>query len=136
VNRSSKRARADRTFPAVPEALVEIRDYVRSLAGEARLPERVTEDLVLAVSEASANAVIHSRSATVRIQWLLRDDRVEVGVVDDGVFRSRVRIPSADRPGGFGIPLMAALSDEVSIVEGTHRRPGTSVRLVKRSRQG
>jgi anti-sigma regulatory factor (Ser/Thr protein kinase) len=135
VNRSSKRARADRTFPAVPEALVEIRGYVRSLAGEARLPERVTEDLVLAVSEASANAVIHSGSATVRIRWLFGDDRVEVGVVDDGVFRSRVRIPSADRPGGFGIPLMAALSDEVSIVEGTPRRPGTSVRLVKRSRQ-
>jgi anti-sigma regulatory factor (Ser/Thr protein kinase) len=135
VNRSSERARADRTFPAVPEALVDIRDYVRGLAGDADLPERVTEDLVLAVSEASANAVIHSGSATVRIRWLLRDDRVEVNVVDDGVFRSRVRVPSVDRPGGFGIPLMAALSDEVSIVEGTRRRPGTSVRLVKRSRQ-
>jgi hypothetical protein len=28
---------------------------------------------------------------------------------------------------------MAALSDEISIVEGTGRRPGTTVRLVKRN---
>ncbi|HEX2024968.1 MAG TPA: ATP-binding protein [Actinomycetota bacterium] len=136
MNRSSERARADRAFPAVPESLVDIRDYLRELAAQARLPERLTEDLVLAVSEAAANAVVHSGSEQVRIEWLLREDRVEVVVQDDGVFRSRVRVPSVDRPGGFGIPLMTALSDELAIVEGTGRRPGTRVRLVKRRQQG
>lgn len=136
MNRSSERARFDRTFPAVPESLFDIRDHVRGLAERAGLSERAMEDLVLAVSEASANAVIHSGSSTVRIRWVPRDDGVQVEVADDGVFRNRVRVPSVEGAGGFGIPLMAALSDELSIVEGTGRRPGTTVRLVKRSQEG
>jgi serine/threonine-protein kinase RsbW len=135
VNRSDERARSIRSFPAEAESLADIRQYVRSLAQIARLPERTTEDLVLAVSEACANAVIHSGSSSMEIQWRLRPDRVEIEVRDQGLFRNRVRVPSVDGPGGFGIPLMAALTEELVIEEGTRRRPGTSVRLTKRTEE-
>jgi serine/threonine-protein kinase RsbW len=133
VNRSDERARSTRSFPAVAESLAEIREYIRGLARVAGVPEPTTEDLVLAVSEACANAVIHSGSSTIEIEWQLRPDRIEIEIRDQGLFRNRVRVPSVDGPGGFGIPLMAALTEEVVIEEGTRRRPGTSVRLTKRT---
>lgn len=105
--------------------------FVRALATGAGLAERTTEDLVLAVSEACANAVLHSGSPDVEVGWTLHGDRVEVDVQDQGLFRRRVRLPGLDGPGGFGIPLMAALTEELVIEEGTRRRPGTRVRLVK-----
>jgi serine/threonine-protein kinase RsbW len=117
----------------VAESLGDIRQYVRGLAQIARLPEGTIEDLVLAVSEACANAVIHSGSSHMEIEWRVRPDRVEIEVRDRGLFRNRVRVPSVDGPGGFGIPLMAALTEEVVIEEGTRHRPGTTVRLTKRT---
>jgi serine/threonine-protein kinase RsbW len=132
VNRSDERARSSRTFPARSESLAEIRGFIRSLAEGIGLSERTTEDLVLAVSEACANAVLHSGSRSLDVEWRLGDGRVQVEIRDQGIFRSRVRLPSVEGPGGFGIPLMAALTEELEIREGTRRRPGTRVRLVKR----
>jgi serine/threonine-protein kinase RsbW len=105
--------------------------FVRAVAADAGLTERITEDLVLAVSEACANAVLHSGSPDVRVGFTLHSDRVEVDVRDRGRFRPRVRLPEVDGPGGFGIPLMAALTEELVIEEGTGPRPGTRVVLVK-----
>ena len=47
------------------------------------------------------------------------------------MFLRRVPIPEIDRTRGHGIPLMMALMDEVGVSEGSDRRPGTTVRLVK-----
>jgi serine/threonine-protein kinase RsbW len=132
VNRSDERSRSVRTFPAAPRSLAEARSFVRTLATDAGLAERTIEDLVLAVSEACANAVLHSGSPDFAVEWILRGDRVEIEVRDRGAYRRRVRLGSVEGPGGFGIPLMAALTEELVIQEGTRRRPGTLVRLVKR----
>lgn len=132
MDRSGELSRSGRTFRAQPEALAEARAYVRGLAEEANLPERATEDLVLAASEACANAVLHSGSPTFELEWVLHEDRVEVTIRDGGRFRSRVRLANVEGPGGFGIPLMAALTEELLISEGTPRSPGTRIRLVKR----
>jgi anti-sigma regulatory factor (Ser/Thr protein kinase) len=132
VNRSQERSSSVRTFPAEPEALAEVRSFLRGLADDAGLSERTTADIVLAASEACANAVVHSGSSDVEVAWTLHPDRVEVEVRDGGQFRRRVRLPGPDGAGGFGIPLMAALSEELVIQEGTRRRPGTRVRLVVR----
>lgn len=131
MNRSVDRARASRTFPARKESLAEIRAFIRSLAEGVGLSDRTTEDLVLAVSEACANAVLHSGSRSLEVEWRLGAERIQVEIRDQGIFRSRVRVPSFEGPGGFGIPLMAALTEELDIEEGTRRRPGTRVRLVK-----
>jgi anti-sigma regulatory factor (Ser/Thr protein kinase) len=132
MHRSDRRSSSVRTFPAEPSSLAQVRAFVRGLAVEADLPDRIAEDLVLAVSEACANTVLHSGSPDVEVRWTLHEDRVEIEVRDRGHFQRRVRLPSVDGPGGFGIPLMAALAEGLVIEEGTRRRPGTLVRLVKR----
>lgn len=135
MNRSVGRARSIRTFPARKESLADIRGFIRTLAEGAGLSDQSTEDLVLAVSEACANVVLHSGSRSMEVEWHSGAERVQVEIRDQGIFRSRVRVSSVEGPGGFGIPLMAALTEEVEIREGTRRRPGTRVRLVKRWEQ-
>lgn len=125
---------SDRSFPAHPSALSEIRSWVRASAAEASLSAETTEELGLAVNEAATNALLHSGTRRIDLRWAADDSTVQVEVLDDGIFRRRVRIPEIDGPGGYGIPLMMSLVDEVEIKEGTARRPGTAVRLVKKLR--
>jgi anti-sigma regulatory factor (Ser/Thr protein kinase) len=121
-----------RTFPATPEALTEVRDFLRHHATAAGLSEADTDDLLLAASEACANAVLHSGSDEFDLEWRDRPKEVEVLVRDRGTFRRRVRVTEVEGPGGFGIPLMTALTDRVEISEGKASDPGTSVRMMKR----
>lgn len=121
-----------KAFRAHPSALYEIRQFVRERAGDAAIPEAMTNDLLLAVSEAAANSIIHTTSLKVHLAWLADDDCIRVDIRDEGVFKKRVRMPEVEGKGGHGIPLMMALVDEVTIREGTPGRPGTLVRLTKR----
>jgi anti-sigma regulatory factor (Ser/Thr protein kinase) len=119
------------SFRAHPSALFEIRQFVRQLAGDANLPTQAINDLVVAVSEACANSMLHTSSPEIKVTWTVQGECVEVRVRDEGVFRRRVPMPELDGRGGHGIPLMMALVDEISIREGTEAKPGTLVRLVK-----
>ena len=121
----------DKAFRAHPSALYEIRQFVRERAAAAALPEEMTNDLLLAVSEAAANSIIHTTTPEIRLSWLARGRCIQVEVRDRGVFKKRVRMPEVEGQGGHGIPLMMALVDEVTIQEGTNREPGTLVRLTK-----
>lgn len=121
-----------RTFPATPGSLAEVRDFLRRQASAAGLSEAATDDLLLAVSEACANAVLHSGSQEFDVEWRDGPGAVEVAVRDRGTFRRRVRVTEVEGPGGFGIPLMTALADRVEISEGTASDPGTRVRITKR----
>ncbi len=85
---------------------------------------------MLAVSEASANAIVHTNSPSVDVRCTLSSEVLLIEVRDEGIFRRRVAMPELDGR-GRGIPLMAALVDELTIKEGTPERPGTLVRLVK-----
>jgi anti-sigma regulatory factor (Ser/Thr protein kinase) len=120
-----------RSFRAHPSALYEVRQFIRALAGTAGLPRDLTADLVLAVTEACANSILHTTTPEVTVSWRTAGGCVEVEVRDGGVFRRRVPMPEVDGPGGHGIPLMMALVDEFVLQEGSERRPGTLVRLVK-----
>jgi len=120
-----------RSFPALPSALYEVRKFVREEAEKAGLPPGSANDIILAVSEACANSVLHSGSAEMEVKWRHAGDCVEATIRDGGVFIRRVPIPEFDRASGHGIPLMMALMDEVGVQEGTERNPGTTVRLMK-----
>jgi anti-sigma regulatory factor (Ser/Thr protein kinase) len=124
----------NRSFRAHPSALSQIREFVREQASADGLAEDVTDDLVLAISEACVNAVIHTSSARVQVNWRvnLREDHAEISVQDEGVFERKVPVPELDGTAGRGIPIMLALVDEVTILEGTPARPGTVVRFRKR----
>lgn len=120
-----------RTFPADRAALREVREFIRQQASEDDCVEDV-EGLVLATSEAVANAIVHSTCTRIGVTWRFSPERVEIHVEDDGVFRRRVPMPEVDGRGGQrGIPLMMALLDQVSISGGTESRPGTTVKLTK-----
>ena len=118
-------------FRAHPSALYEIRQFVRDRAVAAAFSETMTNDLLLAVSEAAANSIIHTTTPEIRLSWVQTGECVQVEVRDLGVFKKRVRMPEVEGQGGHGIPLMMALVDEVTIREGTSREPGTLVRLIK-----
>jgi anti-sigma regulatory factor (Ser/Thr protein kinase) len=119
------------SFRAHPSALYEIRQFVRQLAEEAELPAQATNDLVVAVSEACANSMLHTNTREIRVSWTMQGECAEIKIRDEGVFQRRVPLPELDGRGGHGIPLMMALVDEITIREGTERKPGTMVRLVK-----
>jgi anti-sigma regulatory factor (Ser/Thr protein kinase) len=124
-------APSTRSFPAHPSALAKIRAFIREQV-QGQLAARAAEDLILAVSEACANAVLHSGTERIEVVWRVDQDAVEVEVRDRGSFKRRVRMTQVEGPGGYGIPLMMALTDQVVIREGTPAHPGTTVRLVKR----
>ncbi len=94
-----------RSAGAPREARHAVRDWLSTVA----CPERVREDMLLVVSELVTNAVVHAQS-----------DPVVVGMFDDGRLRLEVHdddrsppivTPAAGPHGGFGIRLVAALSD-------------------------
>ena len=120
-----------KSFRAHPSALYEIRQFVRVRAAAEDYSEAMTNDLLLAVSEAAANSIIHTTTPEISLTWSTRGDCVQVEVRDRGVFKKRVRMAEVEGQGGHGIPLMMALVDEVTIQEGTQREPGTLVRLIK-----
>jgi len=121
-----------RSFRAHPSALHDIREFVRGLGEDEHIGVDALDDLVLAVSEACANAIIHTNSPTVEVACRFSSQAVEVRVRDAGVFRRKVPVPELGGT-GRGIPMMMAVMDEVAITEGSSRRPGTLVRLVKRT---
>jgi serine/threonine-protein kinase RsbW len=120
-----------KSFPAHPASLYDVREFIRARADEADLSGVIINDLVLAVSEACANAVLHSESSDIEITWECDDSSVRVEIRDEGLFKRRVPLPEFEDPHGHGIPLMIALVDEVVIREGSDRDPGTTVRLLK-----
>ncbi len=121
-----------RVFPAVPESLHDVRSFLHKRCDEAGISGTAADDILLAVSEACSNAVLHSRSRVFQVIWRCRVDRAEARIRDQGRFQLGAPSSRDDGLGGNGIPLMTALMDEVSVRRGTGRRPGTDVRLVKR----
>jgi anti-sigma regulatory factor (Ser/Thr protein kinase) len=117
-----------RAFPARPGSLAEIRRFIAAHAVERGLPDWTVQDIVLAVNEASANAILHSDSSEVRVTWEADGPCVQIKVEDQGTFRPR---PTGNPRGGRGLPLMMALVDEFGLVRGSSSSPGTVVRLVK-----
>jgi serine/threonine-protein kinase RsbW len=120
-----------RSFRAHPSALSQVRQFVRDQAAGDGLEGEIVDDLVLAISEACVNAVIHTNSSHVQLQWRVEGSQIQIQVQDEGVFGRKVPIPELDGTAGRGIPIMLALVDEVTIREGTPSRPGTVVRFVK-----
>jgi serine/threonine-protein kinase RsbW len=129
-------------IPAQPEYLSLVRAVVAAAAaldpglGDARI-----EDLRIAVSEATTNAIeAHANLGSeerITIRCDLADDRIEVEVQDHasaGFDPDNLETPGEldtpgrlDYEGGFGIPLMRVLADEMKIRSLDH---GTAVQLV------
>ncbi len=122
----------ERTFPADPMHLADVRRFIRECASQSGFQGSL-DDLLLSVSEAAANAVAHSGSPRFRVAWRSAGDEVEITVEDDGIFRRRAGAPELDGVSHRGLLIIAATVDEVQLIKGVRRSPGTTVKMVKRA---
>ena len=122
-----------RWFPAHAGSLADIRSFVREqLAGA--LTDDGVDEMMVATSEASANAVRYAGAGRVQVDITVQRDQVEVQVRDEGTFRrpgDEWRATAGAGLRGYGFPLMEALTDSLTVEEGSSDSPGTVVRMVK-----
>jgi serine/threonine-protein kinase RsbW len=128
-------------IPARAEYLALVRAVVAAAAAlDPGLGTERIDDLRLAVSEATTNAIeAHATLGSderITIRCDLAKDRIEVEVQDHGVGFDPKAVDATgpvddprriDNEGGFGIPLMRVLADEMKI---RSLEDGTAVRLV------
>jgi serine/threonine-protein kinase RsbW len=93
------------------------------------------EDVLVALTEATANAVMHSGADAADIRLAVLDDYVRLIVTDRGVgFKpdpaDLSRRPGLLSPGGRGLYLISCVMDSVQI-DGAH---GTTITMVKHLR--
>jgi anti-sigma regulatory factor (Ser/Thr protein kinase) len=122
--------RREQWLPATPESAAMARAFVRDIALENGLAACV-DDLMLAASEAVTNAVLHGSPCSphgILIAVEPADRSIEVEVCDCGTFIPRPGEPDPLGTNGRGLPLIAAVADQVELVP----EPGrTMVRFTK-----
>ena len=120
-------------LPAVPQSAPLARAIVRDAAAEYGLDGETTWDLMLATSEAVANAVLHGQgcadNASIRLRIRATGEGLFVEVCDCGRFGGRRAPATKESLGGRGIPLMSAVTDDFELLPETG---GTRVRFGKR----
>ena len=121
-------AQLELRLPANPEVLSMMRRQLARWLKENDVDDQVAFDIVLACSEASANATEHAyppREGHFDVKAVRDGDHVVIRVSDDGTWR-----PEGERGRGRGLLLMRGLTDEVSV---DRREPdGTVVTLRRR----
>ena len=119
-------------LPASPAGAPQARAIVREAASELGLDGQTTFDLMLATTEAFANAVEHGRPCDPRgimLRMDLDDDRLGVEVRDCGCFPERPMTAKRHGEGGRGMPLIAAIMDNLEVLPDSRT---TRVRFQKR----
>jgi anti-sigma regulatory factor (Ser/Thr protein kinase) len=119
-------------LPAAPESAFEARSIVRGAASELRLDGSTTWDLMLATTEAVANAVEHGKPCDRRGIYLCLEARggsIGVEVRDCGCFPPEARTRKPDQQGGRGMPIIATIMDKLEVAPS---RETTRVRFEKR----
>jgi serine/threonine-protein kinase RsbW len=110
------------TLPARPENVAVIRHVLGAFAEAMQLPADLVEDMRLAVTEACTNVVRHAyhdgQPGPIDVVIRPNGDTLELIVSDRGAGIG----PSPDLAGpGLGLPLIAALADQVEIEHGPSR---------------
>jgi len=112
-------------------ALAEVRRFVRSAATDAGAPAECLHDIVQAVDEAATNAIVHGyegRAGWLEVSAAEEGGRFVVRLEDGAREFDPTTVPEPDlsvppmarKPGGMGVHLMRACTDDLS-----HRpRPG------------
>jgi serine/threonine-protein kinase RsbW len=120
-------------LPSAPESASEARALIRDAASELRLDGSTTWELMLATTEAVANAIEHGepcdpRGILIRLEAV--DGRFGVEVSDcGGCFPADPRSRKPDLQGGRGMPIIAAITDSLDVLRSTGL---TRVRFEKR----
>jgi anti-sigma regulatory factor (Ser/Thr protein kinase) len=109
-------------LPAAPESAPLARAIVREAAVEHGLDGEAAWDLMLATTEAVANAILHGTACDngngkgILLRVMPCHDGLCVEVCDCGRFDSELVPPAPDATSGRGIPIIAAVVDQLAIV--------------------
>jgi serine/threonine-protein kinase RsbW len=125
--------RRESWLPALPGSAPEARALVRAAASELSLDETTTWELMLATTEAVANAVEHGQPCGgkgILLSFEVDDGGIGVEVCDcGGCFPAEPRSAKPNLEGGRGMPIIAAIMDHLEVLPD----PGqTRVRFEKR----
>jgi serine/threonine-protein kinase RsbW len=129
--------RLERHAPADPQAVGVLRRELGAFAMRLGAGDAVREAVMLAVSEALTNVVVHAYvdrdpGAMSVEAWPDEDGHLRVLICDEG----RGMVPRTDSPGlGVGLSLMAQTADEVRVAN-RHDAPGGIVSLRFALRRG
>jgi serine/threonine-protein kinase RsbW len=107
------------------DRLADVRAFVREAATSADAPVDCLDDLVQAVDEAAANAIVHGyrgRPGWLEVTVGFDGERFAVTIADEASAFDPTAYPEPDlaipperrKPGGMGVHLIRAASDEVS----------------------
>jgi anti-sigma regulatory factor (Ser/Thr protein kinase) len=124
--------RRESWLPAAPEGVPRARAIVRETASALRLDDSTTWELMLATTEAFANAVEHGRPCDprgIRLRLEHRNAQLFVEVSDCGCFPPGARTQKRRDEGGRGIRIIAAIVDQLEVVRDAG---STRVRFGKR----
>jgi anti-sigma regulatory factor (Ser/Thr protein kinase) len=112
-----------RSFSADTDAPRRAREMVNEL--QHPLDERRRADLYVTTSELVTNAVLHGPPGDIGVRLIVTATRARVEVSDPGIdpFDWPTPRASAEETGGWGLHLVASVSDEL----GVDRRPHTVV---------
>jgi anti-sigma regulatory factor (Ser/Thr protein kinase) len=128
VRATSAGRRIRLTRPASPAAVSDARRVVRAWLTSNGVTRVDSFDVLVATSEAFANAVQHAyglEEGTVEIEGALDRDALEISVRDQGCWQPR----AVANGGGRGLAMMRALMDSVEVDADAG---GTEVRMTRR----
>lgn len=116
-------------LPAVPDSVPRARALVRAAAARHGIEDDAAWALMLATTEAVANAVEHGSGGAIGLMIESNDGELSVEVSSPGPFR--VELPDQAGPHrGRGLPLMAEVVDRLHLEPDAEQ---TRVRFVKRA---
>lgn len=115
--------------PALPANVALVRQALAGLTDELAVEPARAADMKIALTEACTNVVVHAYGddpGPLEVMMAVEHGRLVLGVRDRG--SGLHPLPGRDEgaPLGFGLALIASLSDELGLVGGSH---GTEVRI-------
>jgi serine/threonine-protein kinase RsbW len=116
-------------LPALPANVALVRQALAGLTDELGVDPARASDMKIALTEACTNVVVHAygeKPGPIDVTMTVEHGRLVLGVRDHG--GGLHPLPGRDEgaPLGFGLALIASLSDELGLVGGRH---GTEVRI-------
>jgi anti-sigma regulatory factor (Ser/Thr protein kinase) len=119
------------TIPARPENIAVVRQAIAGLADSMPIDPNLLADVNMAVTEACTNVILHaypeSLDGDIELHVLPADEELTVVVRDSG---EGIRPRPMQELGSWrlGLPLIAALADDLEVTKGPRGR-GTEVRM-------
>ncbi|ADB52976.1 putative anti-sigma regulatory factor, serine/threonine protein kinase [Conexibacter woesei DSM 14684] len=117
------------SLPAVPANVALVRQALAGLADSLGIDPARAADMKIAITEACTNAVVHAyenHDGPLDVAMGVEHDRLVLSIRDRGPGLRPLPSEGDGPPLGFGLALIASLSDEFGIAGGRH---GTEVRM-------